>query len=257
MKQCPKCHRTYSDNLDFCLDDGARLLVQDDSDATRVYPRPNPVGPTPVPRQSSMALGVIVAIVVVGLFGVLMVAMAAIWWSERPGNSTAAQNVNSAPPSYTLSESPSPAVTPYPSPSPSPSATSAELVENNISPGTYQCEVNQPFKGADNEGNGTLKYQFTFNSDGTYLMQGYITVYGTAINDLLGIEEKGTYSQSNRQLLLKDRLDREYNQETNSWKSWSVPSEGSESDEQVRNVTPTTFQLFYSDHKTWATFAKL
>ena len=258
MKECPRCHRTYSDELGYCLDDGTQLLAQDDSEATRVSPRPAPPVPGPAPRQGSMALGVIVIIVVVVLFGVLMVAMAAIWWSEKPENNAATQNVNSAP-SYNSSESASPssAVTPHSVPSPSPSATTAEPVEKTLSTGTYQCEVNRPFKGGDNEGTGTLKYQFTFNADGTYLMQGYVTVYGTAMKDQLGIEEKGTYSQTNGRLLLEERLDREYNPETNSWKSWTVPSEGSDSHEQIRNVTATTFQLYDDKEKSWFTFAKL
>ncbi len=259
MKQCPLCHRTFSEELNYCLDDGTRLLAADDSEVTRVSQRPSPATPGPVQRQSNMALGAIVIIVVVGLLGVLMVAMVAIWLAEKPENNAAASNVNSSPTSYNWSEnaSPSPAETPHPVPSPSPSPTTAEPVEKALSTGTYQCEVTRALKSGEKEGTGTIKYQFTFNSDGTYLMQGYITVYGTTMNDQLGIEEKGTYSQSNTLLLLRDRLDREYDLETNSWKSWTVPSEGSESSEQIRNVTPTTFQLYDDDEKGWFTFAKL
>jgi len=256
MKQCHVCHRTFSDELSYCLNDGTRLFAYDD-EATRVLPRPSPAVTGPAPRQGSTGLVVTVIVVVVVLLGVFVVAIAAIWWSERRENNAAISNVNSAPTSYSESAIPSPAVTPQPAPSPSPSPTTAEPVEKTLSTGTYQCEVNRPFKGENNEGNGTLKYQFTFNSDGTYLMQGYITVYGTTMNDQLGIEEKGGYSQSNGRLLLNDRLDREYSLETNSWKSWTVPSEGSESHEQIRNVTATTFQLYDDKERSWFTFAKL
>src|SRR4029079_11696941 len=40
MKQCPQCRRDYSDDLNFCLEDGSVLKFKQDDDRTWVLPQP-------------------------------------------------------------------------------------------------------------------------------------------------------------------------------------------------------------------------
>ncbi|HYJ90885.1 MAG TPA: hypothetical protein VEV84_06235, partial [Pyrinomonadaceae bacterium] len=40
MKRCPECRRAYADEtLNFCLDDGSRLVLDNDEAATAMLPR--------------------------------------------------------------------------------------------------------------------------------------------------------------------------------------------------------------------------
>jgi len=195
-------------------------------------------------------------IVVVALLGGLILAL---WSANREDHSTA-QSTNSATPLYSVSASPSPslspgptpAVTPHPSPSPSPSATIAEPVERSLSLGSYQSE-----RTIDSNGHATLlKLKLTLYSDGTYLEQGYITFHGTGINDLLGLEEKGSVTQSKDQLIFRDRLERKFDMEEGSWSAWTTARGGSTIRQQIRNVTATTFQMYDNEEKAWYTFSK-
>jgi hypothetical protein len=122
-----------------------------------------------------------------------------------------------------------------------------------LSTGTYQAE-----RTGDIEGHAaTVRLQLTINSDGTYFQQGYATLYGTAIKDQLIIEEKGSYQQEGETLITKDRQERSFNVTTQSWEPWKVPSGGSSDRDRIRNVTPTTFQVYEKTEKKWYTFAKM
>lgn len=290
MKKCPLCHRTYPDDLNFCLECGRVLQAYGNNEATvvddettLVYPQPVPPGPTPpdpvpplpVPQPPSRRTGWIVA----GVIGVIVVALLgggviiAIWSANQ--TSQASETAASPSPSYVYSASPggspvplcevlnncpspTPADTSLSSPSPwsnessSPSPTISEPVENTVTTGTYQSELT-----IESDGRSTLlKLKLTLNTDGTYLQQAYVTFHGTGISDLLGIEERGRVSQSNEQLILKDRMERKLDFETGEWSTWSTPSGGSSIRQQVRNVTPTTFQIYDNDERKWYTFSK-
>jgi len=128
--------------------------------------------------------------------------------------------------------------------------------EKALNAGTYQSEINRTFKGDESERTMILKLQITFNSDGTYLEQGYVTIPGTPINDQLGTEERGNYSETSDQMITSERLERKFNIETSAWTAWSVPASGNESREKIRNVTSTTFQIYDDQEKAWFTFSK-
>jgi hypothetical protein len=121
-----------------------------------------------------------------------------------------------------------------------------------LSTGTYQAE-----RTGDIEGHATtIRLQLTINADGTYFQQGFATLYGTAIKDQLIIEEKGSYVQEGETLITKDRQERNFNITTQSWDPWKVPSGGSSDRDRIRNVTPTTFQVYEKSEKKWYTFSK-
>src|ERR1041385_3812069 len=118
MKQCPLCKRTYSGELNYCLDDGAHLLVQEDGGPTAIYPQPSPRVPAPRPRSYALWIvaGIVLVVAVVGLVG----GAAAIAWFSSQDNATAT-NVNSNP--RALYATPIPTASALPSPSPSPEVT--------------------------------------------------------------------------------------------------------------------------------------
>ena len=289
MKQCPLCHRTYADDLNFCLEDGKVLQAYGnnektvvDDEATWVYPQPAP-RPTPQPppspgppipqtqgRGKRWTLGTVIGtIIIVLLWGGIKLVL---WSTDRDdhsaqGNSAPASPSPNSNPLCLLtntcpSPTPSPAVTPHPSPSPSPSPsppspsptpTIAEPVERSLSLGSYESE-----RTIESEGHATLlKLKLILYSDGTYLEQGYVTFHGTGISDLLGLEEKGSVSQSKDQLIFRDRLERKFAMEEGSWSAWTTARGGSSIRQQIRNVTATTFQMYDNDEKAWYTFSKL
>src|SRR5882672_7958110 len=178
MKQCPRCARTYSEELSYCLDDGTHLGAYDDNEVTKYSQRPSPPAPTPARHQSSKGPIVIMVIMITVVVGLLGALTAALWWATRNEDNAGAQNINSAPTSYNWSANASPSATASPntSPSPSPSPLVALSAEKALNAGTYQSEINRTFKGDESERTMILKLQITFNSDGTYLEQGYVTI---------------------------------------------------------------------------------
>lgn len=72
MKRCPQCRRQYSDeSLNFCLDDGAPLVVEPDSDPTLISPlmtRPTapstPFSPGPASASQSSHRWILLAAVI-------------------------------------------------------------------------------------------------------------------------------------------------------------------------------------------------
>jgi hypothetical protein len=124
-----------------------------------------------------------------------------------------------------------------------------------ITPGTYQCELTRKM-GEGNKVTVQLRIQIAVNIDGTYLSRGYMTIAEANIQDQLGIEEKGNYSQSGDTLNLRNRQERQFNFDTGRWKGWSTPDDGSESREKVRNVTANSFELFDDQEKEWYSFSR-
>ena len=52
MKECPKCHKQYDDSMNFCLDDGTKLVAQELG--VKPQPAPQPVAqPKPQPAPQS------------------------------------------------------------------------------------------------------------------------------------------------------------------------------------------------------------
>jgi len=287
MKQCPLCHRTYADDLNFCLEDGKVLRTYGnnektvvDDEATLVYPQPIPSPPPPAgpPTPQPLSQGkrwtigtVIGTIVIVLLWGGLKLA---VWSADRAeGNpeSTASPSPSlvyaaspsgsAAPPCTVLNNCPSPSPTPQlspspvPSPSPSPSPAPTEEIESKLQPGTYQGSFKPNNKPEDELGMRTIKLQFTLNSDGTYFIRGYLTIQMTDWNDKLYSEEKGNYSQEKDQLIFTNRLQRNLNYDTDEWSPWQVPNSGAVARDKMRNQTPTSFQLYVANN--WMTVSKL
>ena len=128
-----------------------------------------------------------------------------------------------------------------------------------LSPGTYQYEEDAIFTKAEYgfDGTGKKKVQFQLNLDKTFLMQGYLTVDETTIQEVLSAEERGKYSQSKDTLIMSEQLLRNFNFQTSTWGAWAVPSSGEKSKSQIRNVTNNTFQIFNDEDKKWNTLAKL
>jgi hypothetical protein len=98
--------------------------------------------------------------------------------------------------------------------------------------------------------------QITFKDDGTYYEQGSVTMHGTELQNQVGTEEQGNYSFSADGLILTNKMTREFDLATKSWEGWTVTKER-QSTEKIRNVTPTTFQLYDDTEKAWFTFSKL
>ena len=221
--------------------------------------------PAPATRQGRgwKVLSVMGVTLAVLLYAFLKIAL----WSSERKDRTLSQNMNSAPVSLNLAASPSPTakrtVMPVSSPSPSPSSSVSprpsptEPMEKTISAGTYQYEFKPNSNPEDAAGLRTIKLQITFNADGTYSIQGYITIQGTSLNDQLYSEERGNYTQTNGLLTYKDRLQRNFDLDSNSWQDWRVPSSGSEAHNKVRNVTSTTFQADIGPQRSWVTVSKL
>jgi hypothetical protein len=270
MKQCPLCSRTYPDDLSYCLDDGAVLLAYRDPEVTLVASQRVPTAQPATQRQGWTILGVIGVVVIVVVWGGLKLAL---WSAERQSHTAEVSNSTSplattASPSPATdplclvykncpSPTPSPTVTARNSPTPSPSPTATETSETLLSAGTYQCVLTQPLNEAGIQTTRTLKLQFTFNSDGSYSAQGYVSIQATGLSDQLYLETKGTYLQSHGVLMFRDRLERKLDIESNSWQPWQVPSGGSKAQDRIQNVTPATFQLDIGNQHSWVTFSRL
>jgi hypothetical protein len=270
MKQCPQCRRDYSDDLNFCLEDGAALKPKQDDDKTWVMPEPAPTiaavgaqvepGPTvaaPPPQRSQTrkVLATIGIIFGVGLYALIKIAP----WSDRLNGPTA-QNTNDAPISSNFAPSASPtvsttaAIAPSPSPSPTSSPTDSPTVSPtpvqssgpSIVPGVYATKFQPNNRPEDALGLRTVRLVFTFKSDGYYTIQGYVTVRGTDLDDRLYQDESGKYTQTNDRLRFYERISRHFDFDSGTWTQWAVPSSGSSASDSIRNVTPTSFD-FYAD----------
>lgn len=263
MKHCPRCHKSFPDDLNFCLEHGTRLVALPDDDSTWVLSEPEPTiaaqgrhiaaGPTiaaPTQKRSSTwkVLSIVGVILAVCAYGALKIAL-----SFRDHEEPAAQNDSTPTPfnlaPATTTASPSPSVVTNPSPSPESSAIvstaspTPEPSEPKLLPGTYQMQVKLNNRPEDAFALRTMKMQFIFNTDGTYTIQGFITIAGTEVQDRLYREERGDYKLSDDLLTFSDRLARELDRENNVWKPWGVPSDGRLAKEKIRHISPTSFEL--------------
>ena len=266
MTKCPQCNREYSENFSYCLDDGTPLRHSSFDDATLVMQEPEPTAPqparttyAPTKQRSSVPiiLGVAGVVVVVLLVGGIAIGA----WLLSRDQIGANQNSNSAPVYSTSSPSPSSNTNPLTIGNSSPEAsptTSIEVPNSDsiISAGTYECEITKTL-GETTKHTVAIRLQVTVNDDGTYSTKGDMTLAEANINNQLGIEEKGNYSQSEDTLVLTNRREREYDFETGSWKRWRVPDDGSESREKVRNVSANAFELYDEDEKIWYALTKV
>lgn len=279
MKQCPRCHETFPDDLNFCLQHGTPLIAVQDDDKTWLLQEPVPTitaqgdviepGPTvaaPTPERSRgwKAISIVGLVLAICAYGALRIALK---WQEREDR--ALQTTNSSPVPFnfvptgaTPTTSPSPILAPSPSPSPSMSPivsmvspTPPASTESTLIPGTYQLQFNPNNRPEDAAGLRTIKLQFTFNPDGTYSIHGFITIEVTATNDRLFQEERGNYTVSGTKLFFRNRLSRQLDRETNVWKPWAVPGDGPSAQDTILNITPTSFQMYINGN--WTTAHKL
>jgi hypothetical protein len=198
-------------------------------------------------------------ILIVLLWGMIKVGL---WWLDHNQRSTN-ENLGSAPSIATATPSPSPSFNPLsllspPSPSPINAPTNQtipSLITSAIAPGTYQCELSRSIGEVTKQG-AVFTIRITFHVDGTYFEQGYISLTEAVLKDQLAMEEKGNYSTSADMLILTNRLKRELILEDSSTASWSVPSDGSESKQKLRNATANSFQIYDDDEKGWFTFKR-
>lgn len=281
MKQCPRCSHDYSDDLNFCLEDGAALKPKQDDDKTWVMPEPAPTitavgaqvepGPTvaaPTSQRSRTrkVLGSIGIIFGVGLYALIKIAP----WSDR-WNTPATQNTNDAPVSFNFGPSATPTETPttstVASPSPSSSPTSSPTASPTVSPtpvqpsdpsivpGVYATKFQPNNRPEDALGLRTIRLVFTLKSDGYYTIQGYVTVRGTDLDDRLYQDESGKYTQTNNQLRFYERISRHFDFDNEVWTNWAASESGSSATDSIRNVTQTSFELY--NHGEWLLLRKL
>jgi len=282
MMECPQCHRTYAEDFSFCLDDGTRLVDPRALEKTAVLQTPQQAAPTeinPAPATATVhapattrtlppaptshrSLGKTILV----LFGIILIVLlwgmikVGLWWLDHSQRRTN-ENLSSGPSIATASPSPSPSFNPLslltpPSPSPINTPTSQTLppsIASVIAPGTYQCEISKNI-GEQTKQGAVLKVRITFHVDGTYFEQGYISLTEVGLKDQLAMEEKGKYSTSADTLILTNRLKRDLILQDSSTATWSVPTDGSESKQKLRNATASSFQIYDDDEKAWFTF---
>jgi hypothetical protein len=282
MKLCPECKRTFSNDLSFCLEDGTRLVDERSGDATLVYPdsttipSPNPTpGPIPVPSPApapapssnkslvAVILGVLGTLLIVIIWGGIKIG---IWYLDHNQNTNQNSGSNSPvasaspSPSYNplslITGSPSPTPSPIESPSPSLSPSPDDSKKGIVTAGTYEWEGTRTID-EDKQLKGTLRMRVAISNNGTYLQQVFITIPEKSMDNLLGMEEKGRFTQSGDSLMLSGRKSREINFATGEWQPWGIPSDGSSSRENIRNVDENSFQLYDSSEKDWFTFVKV
>jgi len=281
MMECPQCHRTYAEDFSFCLDDGTRLVDPRALEKTAVLQTPQQAAPTEInpapitatvpapgttrtlpaalPSHRSWGKTILVLfgmILIVLLWGMIKVGL---WWLDH--NQSTNENFSSAPSIATATPSPSPSFNPLsllapPSPSPINAPTSQALpssIASAIAPGTYQCALNKSIGEVTKQG-AVFKISLTFHPDGTYFEQAYISLTEAGLKDTLAMEEKGNYSTSADKLILTNRLKRDLILQDSSTASWSVPGDGSESKQRLRNATAHSFQIYDDEEKAWFTF---
>jgi cell wall-associated NlpC family hydrolase len=143
MKQCAVCSRTYADNtLEFCLDDGARLFLAQESEATKVRPdqpawqplppppdwsqQPTPVQPVPA-KKSRAWVGLLIALFAAGLLIASALALLAYMNQSSDSPQEVAETKPTPAPTAKAKATPeaTPETTPTPRATPKPAATPA------------------------------------------------------------------------------------------------------------------------------------
>jgi hypothetical protein len=124
-----------------------------------------------------------------------------------------------------------------------------------IVPGVYGTSFKPQNRPEDALGLRTIRLVFNLNKDGTYIIEGYLTLHGTEVNDRLYREEKGRYLQSIDRLMWRDRIARQFDFDNDVWKPWAVPEGRPTGEDSIRNVTPNSFELYSND--SWLTVRRL
>jgi hypothetical protein len=278
MKQCPLCNRTFADDLNFCLDDGAVLLAYHDDELTRVArsreepPSTVPYPTAPAQRKSSKAVVVAVlgTILLVLLAGGVKLALRFAQADER-----ASTNYSQPSPYPVSSPVPSGSVIPpctvlnnCPTPSPSPATSLQPVASPSASPeesvtligigglrlGLYQAQYDEQLDEGGIRATRTLRIQFEFNKDGTYTGTAYASIPAVGMSETLFREERGTFTVVDDVLIMRDRREHVYDVGNDVWKPWT-PIQMVNT--KLRNITPTTFEMFKNSEPNWLTFTKL
>jgi hypothetical protein len=154
MKRCPQCRRRYSDDsLNFCLDDGAPLVVEPDSDPTLITPimaRPTapsaPISPALAPASQSsnrwilLAAAILLALMLGG-GAVALFYRVNNWDSSKNGNTAKTLPANSAAKSPTHEPEKSPQRS-EPTPAKAPSLSGEWSMVNTIERTSYPAYAN-------------------------------------------------------------------------------------------------------------------
>jgi hypothetical protein len=74
------------------------------------------------------------------------------------------------------------------------------------------------------------------------------------MSEILFREERGTFTVVDDVLIMRDRREHVYDVGNDVWKPWS-PIQTVNT--KLRNITPTTFQMFKNSEPNWLTFTKL
>jgi hypothetical protein len=280
MKLCPECKRTFDNELSFCLEDGTRLVDERSSNTTVIYPadttipspKPTPTHfPEPVPTPAATSNKSLIA-VMLGIVGTLLIVIVwggikiGIWYLDHNQNSH--QNSNYNPSIANASPSPGPSYNPLslitgsPSPTPSPTADPSvspapdEAKDVVITAGTYEWEGTRRL-GENKQSTATLRMRVAIYGNGTYYQRVFLTIPERQIDNVLGMEEKGRFTQSGELLQLSARRGREIDFSTGQFQGWHVPEDGVTSQERVRNVTENSFELYDSSENDWFTFIRV
>lgn len=129
MRQCPACQRQYTDDLTFCLEDGATLadVSVDDGDVETQFARvpgtfamSGSIGPRHGYRKRSGVPAILIALVLF-LAGGLVLAAAGLggYFYYLSRQSEVDRPLPYPAPSPTISRTPNPSAVPWPSPTPS------------------------------------------------------------------------------------------------------------------------------------------
>jgi hypothetical protein len=127
-----------------------------------------------------------------------------------------------------------------------------------LSTGVYEHEEPTVFTVAEFgfDGTGSLKGRLSLISDGTYSLQGFLTVNG-GVEELLLFEGKGKYSQAGNKVTQSERLERVFQPDSSTFAPWEVPEDGSTEVSSLRNVTNASFQEYDDDDGKWITWTKI
>jgi len=106
-----------------------------------------------------------------------------------------------------------------------------------IRPGLYEARENLSYSGVFLE----LVSQITLKADGAYAGSMYI-------GNRPMIEAKGKWSQGGASLFYTEILAREAN-EDGTWGPWQA---GNSESDQIRNVTPTSYQYYFDFEKAFS-----
>ena len=90
MKRCPKCQRTFSDDISFCLEDGTALGQPFDQHEQATVIRASPVAPQFASNASRSKFPVlacsVIALLLVLVFGAIAAWLVFEWNSSQPTN---------------------------------------------------------------------------------------------------------------------------------------------------------------------------